>query len=213
LNFPKVPKNNSYYGPWTINYGPTTINHKPNPMLRRIACLAILSCLLFSCSNKKYDTIIRNGLVYDGNGGEPFKADIAIKNDTIAFIGDLSKESSAKNEVDAKGMAVTPGFINMLSWSPVTLIEDGNSQGEIREGVTLEVFGEGESMGPLNPKMKKEMQDDQSIFKYLVNWNTLGEYMHVAGEKRYQLQHRIFCGRHYYTHQCDRRRQPRSHAC
>jgi hypothetical protein len=111
----------------------------------------IACCLLISCSNKKYDTIIRNGIVYDGNGGAPFVADVAIKNDTIAFIGDLSKES-AKNEVDAKGMAVTPGFINMLSWSPVTLIEDGRSQGEIREGVTLEVFGEGESMGPLNAK-------------------------------------------------------------
>src|SRR6188768_1200935 len=127
-------------------------------------CFALLLCaVFFSCSNKKYDTIIRNGLVYDGNGGQPFKADIAISNDTIAFIGDLSKES-AKNEVDAKGMAVTPGFINMLSWSPVTLIEDGRSQGEIRQGVTLEVFGEGESMGPLNAKMKKEMQDDQPIY-------------------------------------------------
>jgi N-acyl-D-amino-acid deacylase len=148
----------------------------------RIVFSIILCVVLFSCSTKKYDTIIRNGLVYDGNGGEPFKADIAIKNDTIAFIGDLSKES-AKKEIDAKGMAVTPGFINMLSWSPVTLIEDGNSQGEIREGVTLEVFGEGESMGPLNPKMKKEMQDDQPVFKYLVNWNTLGEYMRSM-EKR-----------------------------
>ncbi|NCI49179.1 D-aminoacylase [Sediminibacterium roseum] len=152
-------------------------------MLRRISCFVLLACLLFSCSSKKYDTIIRNGLVYDGNGGAPFRADVAIRNDTIAFIGDLSKETSAKHEIDARGMAVTPGFINMLSWSPVTLIEDGNSQGEIREGVTLEVFGEGESMGPLNAKMKKEMQDDQSVYRFLVNWNTLGEYMRSM-EKR-----------------------------
>lgn len=152
-------------------------------MLQRIACLVAISCFLFSCSSKKYDTIIRNGMVYDGNGGEPFKADIGIKNDTISFIGDLSKETSTKQEIDARGMAVTPGFINMLSWSPVTLIEDGNSQGEIREGVTLEVFGEGESMGPLNVKMKKEMQDDQSVYQYIVNWNTLGEYMRSM-EKR-----------------------------
>ena len=144
-------------------------------------CL-LLCIVFFSCGNKKYDTIIRNGLVYDGNGGTPFKADIAIKNDTIAFIGDLSKES-AKHEVDAKGMAVTPGFINMLSWSPVTLIEDGRSQGEIREGVTLEVFGEGESMGPLNARMKKEMQDDQPVYKFKVDWTTLGEYM-LSMEKR-----------------------------
>jgi len=137
---------------------------------------------MISCKSKKYDTIIRNGMIYDGNGAAPFKGDIAIKNDTIAFIGDLTHES-AKNEVDAKGMAVSPGFINMLSWSPVSLIADGKSQGEIREGVTLEVFGEGESMGPLNAKMKKEMQDDQPLFQYKVDWNTLGEYMQSM-EKR-----------------------------
>ena len=152
-------------------------------LVQKTAYLFILSCIILSCSNKKYDTIIRNGMVYDGNGGTPFKADIAVKNDTIAFIGDLSKETSTKNEVDAKGMAVAPGFVNMLSWSPITLIEDGRSQGEIREGVTLEVFGEGESMGPLNAKMKKDMQDDQPVFKYKVDWNTLGEYMHSM-EKR-----------------------------
>ncbi|MES2005446.1 MAG: D-aminoacylase [Bacteroidota bacterium] len=148
----------------------------------KLLSFLLIACMMVSCSNKKYDTIIRNGLVYDGNGSAPFNADIAIKNDTIAFIGDLSKES-AKNEVDAKGMAVTPGFINMLSWSPVSLIADGRSQGEIREGVTLEVFGEGESMGPLNAKMKKEMQDDQSLFKYKVAWNTLGEYMQYMEKK------------------------------
>lgn len=150
--------------------------------MRILLCLLLTSCLLISCSNKKYDTIIRNGMIYDGNGGASFVADVAIKNDTIAFIGDLSKES-ARNEVDAKGMAVTPGFINMLSWSPVTLIEDGRSQGEIREGVTLEVFGEGESMGPLNAKMKKEMQDDQPVYKFKVDWNTLGEYMRLMEKK------------------------------
>lgn len=150
--------------------------------MRNLSLLLIICCALVSCNTKKYDTIIRNGLVYDGNGGAAFKADIGIKNDTIAFIGDLSK-ASAKNEVDAKGMAVTPGFINMLSWSPVSLIEDGRSQGEIRQGVTLEVFGEGESMGPLNAKMKKDMQDDQPLFKFNVDWNTLGEYMQSM-EKR-----------------------------
>ncbi len=150
--------------------------------MRNLSLLLIICCALVSCNTKNYDTIIRNGLVYDGNGGAAFKADIGIKNDTIAFIGDLSK-TSAKNEVDAKGMAVTPGFINMLSWSPVSLIEDGRSQGEIREGVTLEVFGEGESMGPLNAKMKKDMLNDQPLFKFNVDWNTLGEYMQSM-EKR-----------------------------
>jgi len=150
--------------------------------MRNLFCLLILLFSMISCKSKKYDTIIRNGMIYDGNGAAPFKGDIAIKNDTIAFIGDLTRES-AKNEVDAKGMAVAPGFINMLSWSPVSLIADGKSQGEIREGVTLEVFGEGESMGPLNAKMKKEMQDDQPLFQYKVDWNTLGEYMQSM-EKR-----------------------------
>lgn len=150
--------------------------------MRKLICLLILTALLSACGSKKYDTIIRNGMVYDGNGAAPFKADIGIKNDTIAFIGDLSKES-AKNEVDAKGMAVSPGFINMLSWAPVSLIEDGRSQGDIRQGVTLEVFGEGESMGPLNAKMKGDMQKDQSLIKYEVAWNTLGEYMQWMEKK------------------------------
>lgn len=145
--------------------------------------ILLLGFILFSsCNNQSYDTIIRNGMVYDGNGGAPYNADVAISNDTIAFIGDLSK-AAAKNIVDAHGMAVSPGFINMLSWSPVTLIEDGRSQGDIRQGVTLEVFGEGESMGPLNAKMKADMQNDQPVFKFKVDWNTLGEYMHSL-EKR-----------------------------
>ena len=150
--------------------------------MRNLACLLTICFIALSCTTKKYDTIIRNGMIYDGNGGAPFKGDLAIKNDTIAYIGDLSGES-AKNEIDANGKAVSPGFINMLSWSPVSLIEDGRSMGEIKEGVTLEVFGEGESMGPLNPRMKKEMQEDQPVFKFKVEWNTLGEYMQYM-EKR-----------------------------
>lgn len=133
--------------------------------------------LFFSCHQKqKYETIIRNGMIYEGNGGEPYKADIAINADTIAFIGDLKNES-AKNEIDAKGMAIAPGFINMLSWSNESLIEDGRSQSEIRQGVTLEVMGEGESMGPLNAKMKRQMQNGETDIKYKVEWNTLGEYL------------------------------------
>lgn len=148
----------------------------------KLTSFLLLAVLLSSCGSKKYDTIIRNGLVYDGNGAAPFKADIGIKNDTIAFIGDLTTES-ARQEVDAKGMAVSPGFINMLSWAPVSLIEDGRSQGDIRQGVTLEVFGEGESMGPLNAKMKADMQKDQSLIRYDVAWNTLGEYMQWMEKK------------------------------
>ena len=143
----------------------------------RKSLLLLPLILFFSCKQKnKYDTIIRNGMIYDGNGGEPFQADIAVNADTIAFIGDLTSES-AKDEIDAKGMAVAPGFINMLSWSNESLIQDGRSQGEIRQGVTLEVMGEGESMGPLNARMKDRMQKGQTDIKYNVEWNTLGEYL------------------------------------
>jgi N-acyl-D-amino-acid deacylase len=150
--------------------------------MRKLLLFSLVS-ILFACTSNKYDTIIKNGLIYDGNGEKPYKADLAIKNDTIAFIGDLSKET-ATNVIDAKGMAITPGFINMLSWAPTSLIIDGNSQGDIRQGVTLEVFGEGGSMGPLNAKMKKEMEDSQQgPNKIPIAWNTLGEYMHFM-EKR-----------------------------
>jgi N-acyl-D-amino-acid deacylase len=124
---------------------------------------------------RTYDTIIRDGLVYDGNGGEPYQADIAINADTIAFIGDL-RNSRSNNEIDAEGKVVAPGFINMLSHSEESLIQDPRSQSDLRQGVTLEVFGEG-SMGPLNEKMKKQAADGQRDIKYEVNWNTLGEYM------------------------------------
>lgn len=138
---------------------------------------------MIACNTQtRYYTIIRNGLIYDGTGGQPYHADIAIDADTIAMIGDL-KNASAKNEVDAKGKAVSPGFINMLSWATTSLIEDGNSQSDIRQGITLEVMGEGSSMGPLNAEMKEEMQNDQHDIKYKVGWNTLGEYLNYLEKK------------------------------
>src|SRR6476619_5373675 len=94
------------------------------------------------------DVIIRGGTVYDGTGGEGHVTDVAIRGDRIAGVGDFTK-ASAKKTIDAHGLAVAPGFINMLSWSTESLIQDGRSQSDIRQGVTLEVFGEGESMGTL----------------------------------------------------------------
>jgi N-acyl-D-amino-acid deacylase len=136
----------------------------------------------FACKQPPaYDTILRNGLIYDGNGGEPYKAGIAINADTIAFIGDLSA-AHAKNETDVKGLAVAPGFINMMGHSEESLIEDGRSQSDIRQGVTTEIFTES-SMGPLNPAMKKQLQNGQGDIKYKVEWNTLGEYMHFLEHK------------------------------
>lgn len=153
------------------------------PDLKKIFFVFICLSFLFSCKDKKqYDTIIRNGMIYDGNGAEPYKGDIGIKNDTIAFIGDLSAASS-KNEIDAKGNAVAPGFINMLSWATESLIHDGNSQSDIRQGVTLEVMGEGWSMGPLNEKLKKQQEEGQGDIKYKIEWNTLGEYLNFLEKK------------------------------
>ena len=139
----------------------------------------LFAALLSICSCKQkgnYDIIIRNGMIYDGNGGIPYKADIGINADTIAFIGNLSADVGT-TETDANGMAVSPGFINMLSWANESLLQDGRSQSDIRQGVTLEVMGEGNSMGPLNAAMKKNVQQSQGDFKYTVAWNTLGEYL------------------------------------
>ena len=150
---------------------------------KKILLILLVFVAFNACKQKKsYDIIIRNGLIYDGNGGEPFTADIAINAETIAFMGDL-KNATAKNEVDAKGMAVSPGFINMLSWATESLIEDGRSQSDIRQGVTLEVMGEGWSMGPLNNFLKKQLQEAQIDIKYKVEWNTLGEYLSFLEKK------------------------------
>ena len=141
------------------------------------------TAILFGCNSSKqeYDTIIRNGMIYDGNGGEPYKGDIGINADTIAFIGDLSK-ASAKNEVDTKGNAIAPGFINMMGHSEESLIQDGRGQSDIKQGVTTEIFTEF-SMGPLNPKMKMMQKEGQGDIKYDVEWNTLGEYMNFLEKK------------------------------
>ena len=133
--------------------------------------------LFLSCSTQKdYDVIIRKGLVYDGSGNEPIQADVAISADTIAAIGDLSQQS-ANIQIDAKDMAVAPGFINMLSWATNSLIADGRSQSDIRQGVTLEIFGEGWSYGPYNETMKQEEVELQGDIKYDIEWTTLSEYL------------------------------------
>jgi N-acyl-D-amino-acid deacylase len=126
--------------------------------------------------NPQYDLIIRGGTIYDGNGAVPLVNDLAITGDRIVVVGKMP-QARGRIEVDAKGMAVAPGFINMLSWSNESLIADGRSQGEIREGVTLEVLGEGRSMGPLNEAMKRDMVENQDDIKFDVVWTTLGEYL------------------------------------
>jgi N-acyl-D-amino-acid deacylase len=139
----------------------------------------LFAVILAGCKKQEYDVVIRGGTVYDGSGKSGVVTDVAINADTIAFIGDLSK-AVGKKEVDAKGLAVAPGFINMLSWAVESLIIDGKSQSDIRQGVTLEVFGEGNSMGPLNDKMKAEALDAMRRnpdYKYDIDWTSLGEYL------------------------------------
>lgn len=146
--------------------------------------VVVLLLTAISCQKKpKYDTIIKNGMVYDGNGKAPFKADIGIKNDTIAFIGDLSGETASLETIDAKGMAVAPGFVNMLSWATESLIHDGRSMSDIMQGITLEVMGEGDSMGPLTDSMKVYAEKSQGDIKYDITWKTLGGYLEYL-EKR-----------------------------
>jgi N-acyl-D-amino-acid deacylase len=123
-----------------------------------------------------YDIILRRGLIYDGSGGPPSIGDVALRQDTIAAVGDLAGRT-ARKEIDVRGLAVAPGFINMLSWANESLLEDGRSESNIRQGVTLEIMGEGDSMGPLNAKMKKEMISLQADIKYPIKWTTLGEYL------------------------------------
>ena len=129
-----------------------------------------------STSPVEFDVIIKGGTVYDGAGGEPQHVDLAIHTDRIAGIGDF-KTTNAKVIVDATGLAVAPGFINMLSWSNESLIEDGRSQSEIRQGVTTEIMGEGESMGPVNDRIRAHMLRQQKDIHYEIKWNTLAEYL------------------------------------
>src|SRR6266498_2807708 len=149
------------------------------PVLLLPALLALAAVCVFpdrTLWSAEYDVIIRNGTIYDGSGNAPSVGDVAINGDRIAALGSLA-DARGKTEIDAKRLAVAPGFINMLSWATESLLHDGRSQSDIRQGVTLEVMGEGESMGPLNQAMKKEMLERQADIKYPVHWTTLGQYL------------------------------------
>ncbi|MBS1491469.1 MAG: D-aminoacylase [Bacteroidetes bacterium] len=148
----------------------------------KLLLTAFLLCLPFIHSEKKrFDVILRHGLIYDGQGGKPYRADVGINADTIAYLGDL-KNASAKNDIDVVGLAVAPGFINMLSWADGSLLQDGRSMSDLKQGVTLEVFGEGWSPGP----RKKKNKDD--------TWETLGEYFKYLEKKKTSTNFASFVG-------------------
>jgi N-acyl-D-amino-acid deacylase len=123
-----------------------------------------------------YDVILRNGTIYDGSGAAPLVGDVALRGDTIMAVGAIGA-ARADREIDVSGLAIAPGFINMMSWANESLLEDGRGQSDIRQGVTLEVMGEGSSMGPLNGAMKSEMKQRQADIKYDIAWTTLDEYL------------------------------------
>lgn len=144
-----------------------------------LVALLVAGCAPSAVRNddpRHYDLVIRGGTVYDGSGGPARRVDVAVTGDRIAALGDLSG-ATATRTIDASGKAVAPGFINVLSWSTESLIADGRAMSDIKQGVTLEIFGEGWSMGPLTPAMKAETVRQQGDIKFAVGWTTLGEYL------------------------------------
>jgi N-acyl-D-amino-acid deacylase len=143
----------------------------------RLSAGFLMALTLCACAAPtRYDLVIRNGTIYDGSGGAPITGDVAINGDTIVAVGAIG-EGRGRAEIDAAGLAVAPGFINMLSWAGTPLLADGRSQSDIRQGVTLEIFGEGTSGGPLTDAMKAEILAQQGDIKYPIEWTTLKEYL------------------------------------
>ncbi|MCL4524369.1 MAG: D-aminoacylase [Acidobacteria bacterium] len=150
---------------------------KTNVRVLVLLGVVLTASVLISCASPEtYDVVIRNGMIYDGSGEPPYKGDVAIQGDKIIAVGN-GKDIRGRTEIDATGLAVAPGFINMLSWAVESLIADPRSMADVKQGVTLEIFGEGESMGPLTPAMKQEAERLQGDFKYKIEWTTLKEYL------------------------------------
>jgi N-acyl-D-amino-acid deacylase len=180
-------------------------------MRRRWTGLAAASLFVLACASPRagqapasaapspagdgltYDLILRGGSVYDGGGGEPRVADVAISGDRIAAVGDLG-HADARQTIDASGLAVAPGFVNMLSWATDSFIADGRGLSDLVQGVTLEVMGEGWSMGPLNDAMKKEAVEQQGDIRYPITWTTLGEYLEMLEKKGVSMNVASFVG-------------------
>ena len=149
---------------------------------KNLVLLLLATCLL-TCSGPQpveYDVLITNAMIYDGTGDDPFTGSVGINADTVAAVGSL-ESATGKSEIDAGGMAVSPGFINMLSWGTVSLVKDGRGMSDIKQGVTLEVMGEGMSMGPLNEPMKERMTAQMD--GEAVGWTTLGEYLQFLEDR------------------------------
>jgi N-acyl-D-amino-acid deacylase len=143
--------------------------------MKPIVLPALAALLISAAPPPAFDLIIRGGMIYDGLGGAPYAGDVAIKGDRIVAVGKVS--GTAARMIDAQGLAVAPGFVNMLSWANESLVVDGRGQSDLRQGVTLEVMGEGWSMGPINAEMKAKETARQGDIKYPISWTTLGQYL------------------------------------
>src|SRR4051794_2483400 len=153
--------------------------------MKRPTALAFAFAALFAGSAAPpaaYSVLIRGGTIYDGTGGAPYIGDVGIRGDKIVYVGPHAPGRAAKT-VDAAGKAVSPGFINMLSWATESLIADGRGMSDTVQGVTLEVMGEGNSMGPLNVEMKRLAVQRQGDIKYPIRWTTLGQYLDYLQKK------------------------------
>jgi N-acyl-D-amino-acid deacylase len=145
--------------------------------IRVTAICGLAGLGIAGCSRARtYDLVIRNGVIHDGSGAPGIAGDLAVRGDRIAAVGELAGARGAV-EIDAGGLAVAPGFINMLSWANRSLLHDGRGMSDVMQGVTLEVMGEGRSMGPLNPAMRREMAASQGDIRFEVAWTTLGGYL------------------------------------
>jgi N-acyl-D-amino-acid deacylase len=170
-----------------------------------IAAAAIgLSACLVSCGAREQakapapaahvQLLIRNGVIYDGRGGEPVRGDIAVSDGRVVAVGSELQDYAADQVVDAHGLAVAPGFINTLSWATDTLIADGRAMSDIKQGVTLELFGEGNSYGPLSPVTREEMLKGQGDIRFDITWTTLGEYLDSLVKKGVSVNVASFVG-------------------
>lgn len=149
-------------------------------MMNRMIAAGLSALTVVACS-PRYDVVIRHGTIYDGSGGDPYVGDVAITADSIVAVGTF--KGSGRTEINATGLAVSPGFINVLAHPEESLIADGRAESDIRQGVTLEVMGEGESMGPWNDSLKAYVKAHQGDIKYDITWTTLDEYLRFLVRK------------------------------
>jgi N-acyl-D-amino-acid deacylase len=170
-------------------HGAMASRRLPQGAIVRFTCIVLAKLILVATfvtgpamAAEQVDLLIHNGVIYDGSGSAAIKGDVAVRDGRVVAVGKLT-DYQAKQRLDAKGLAVAPGFINTLSWATESLIHDGRAMSDIKQGVTLEIFGEGTSMGPVNDLIRQEMIKTQTDIRYDITWTTLGEYLEFLTKK------------------------------